>query len=411
MIFHCQRESRSCLVEDASEIDLRRRECYGVHSEDTKEAELDRENLIGPCDFHGNAHSEFFVFVFRRIFVLLDQESTASLQNAAIWLQLGPNLERAIPLNEAKRGVELQVRLEVFWERQLDFHGVGASVVENDLLSVELLVDEDVQIVLFLLNIDGHIDASAVDSDWDGLRVVLVLQEQREPLRNFSQLHRDKCELDLRAAVTVDFGCALETDLSEELFEDVGLAWLVVIFHRMVRHHDQSRVMRLVACRANAERASTVHFLTRKRFHIASGRLNRHCIVDALILVSFSGAISFRCCRLSVGALCPFFTFSIVTGQGRRRGRCLARLLTPTLLFLLNVVDGDEGNRRAIRRLYVDLGRQGSLVIDPQVLGALLSKDNISEVDGRVFNLDERFLAGANQRDVNAASFAQDGEH
>ena len=60
---------------------------------------------------------------------MLDEESTTRLQDAAIRPELRPDLEAAIPLDEAQRRVELEVRLEVLGERELNFHRVGTSVV------------------------------------------------------------------------------------------------------------------------------------------------------------------------------------------------------------------------------------------------------------------------------------------
>lgn len=54
--------------------------------------------------------------------------------------------------------------------------------MQDDLFTIELLVDKHVQVVLFLLYVDWYINTSAVDRDWDRLRVVLVLKEESEPL-------------------------------------------------------------------------------------------------------------------------------------------------------------------------------------------------------------------------------------
>lgn len=193
---------------------------------------------------------------------MLDQEATAGLENAPIWLKLSPNLELAIALDEAQCRIELKVRLEVLRESQLDFHCIGASVVQYDFFTVELLVDKHIEIVFLFFNVDGHIDTGALHCDRNWLGVVLVLQEERELLRYFSELHRDKGELDLCAAVTVNFSCALETDLCQELFKDVGLSRLIVIIDGLVGCHDQSRVTHALAqaCRSS-KRAPAVHTL------------------------------------------------------------------------------------------------------------------------------------------------------
>ena len=126
-----------------------------------------------------------------------------------------------------KRWVELQVWLEVFRESKLNFHGVSASVVENNLLTVELLIHKHVQVVLLVLYVDGHVDTCSVYCDRDWLCVILVLEEECKPLRHFRQLHWDESELDLCATVTVNFSRALETNLRQKLLKNVRLSRLV----------------------------------------------------------------------------------------------------------------------------------------------------------------------------------------
>ena len=129
MVLHGQLEARGCLVENTAKIDQRWCESYCIDSEDAEKAELDGEDLIGTGHLHRDAHGEFFVLILRWLLILLDEESTTRLQDAAIRPELRPDLEAAIPLDEAQRGVELEVRLEVLGERELNFHRVGTSVV------------------------------------------------------------------------------------------------------------------------------------------------------------------------------------------------------------------------------------------------------------------------------------------
>ena len=97
--------------------------------------------------------------------------------------------------------------------------------MQDDLFSVELLINEHIQVVLLLLDVNGHINARTSYCNRDWLRVVLILEEKCESLRHYGQLHRYESELDLGATVTVNFCRAFETDLGEELVEDVGLSW------------------------------------------------------------------------------------------------------------------------------------------------------------------------------------------
>lgn len=62
-------------------------------------------------------------------------------------------------LDISKSGVKLEIRFKIFWEEKLYLHRILGSVVQDDSLSVELLVDQNVEIVFFLLDINGHVNA------------------------------------------------------------------------------------------------------------------------------------------------------------------------------------------------------------------------------------------------------------
>ena len=72
VVLHGQLGARSCLVEDASEVKQLGREGDGRDSEDAKKAEFDWQDLVGASDLDRNAHGELFIFVLRRLLVLLD---------------------------------------------------------------------------------------------------------------------------------------------------------------------------------------------------------------------------------------------------------------------------------------------------------------------------------------------------
>lgn len=105
-----------------------------------------------------------------------------------------------------------------------------------------------------------------------------------------------------------------------------------------------------------------------------------------------------------------FFAFLVLVNGHSRRCRRSLHLLPPALLFLFDVIDGNEGNGCAVWRLNIDLSRQGTLVMNFQVLSVLFSKDDVTEVDGRVLDFYERLLASADQWDINLTSLAEDGE-
>ena len=48
----------------------------------------------------------------------------------------------------------------------MDLHGVGAAIEEHDLFTVHVREEADLEIILLLLHIDGHLDAFSSE---DGL--------------------------------------------------------------------------------------------------------------------------------------------------------------------------------------------------------------------------------------------------
>ena len=78
--------------------------------------------------------------------------------------------------------------------------------------------------------------------------------------------------------------------------------------------------------------------------------------------------------------------------------------------LLLDVILAQKGNRCAVGSLDVDLGRKSAFVYDFQVLGVLLPKNDITEVDMWRFDLDEGFLAGADQGNIDATGLTQNRE-
>ena len=71
--------------------------------------------------------------------------------------------------------------------------------MQDDLLSIELLIDQNIQVVLLLLDIDWNINTSTRHFDWNWLSVILILEEECEVLAYCCQLKGHKCELDLSA--------------------------------------------------------------------------------------------------------------------------------------------------------------------------------------------------------------------
>lgn len=163
-----------------------------------------------------DAHSELLIRVLGRLFVLLDKVAAAGAQNRPVWLELGPDFELAMTLNEAERRVELQIGLEVFGEGQLNLHAVRRAIIQDNFLTVELFVDQDVEVVFFLFNVDRYINTAPCNRDWDRLRVVLVLKEEGELLVDLVQLVGHKRELNLSAGVSFDLCSSFELHLGKE---------------------------------------------------------------------------------------------------------------------------------------------------------------------------------------------------
>lgn len=68
--------------------------------------------------------------------------------------------------------------------------------MQNYPLSIELFIDEDIQVVLFLLNIDWHVDTLTSHSERNWLCVILILEEDCKLLEKTCKLVRNEGKLD-----------------------------------------------------------------------------------------------------------------------------------------------------------------------------------------------------------------------
>ena len=141
MVFHDHCASGGAFVKHATEIKLRWVESDGIDCEDAEKIKFDWQNLISSSYFHWYTHCELFVLINRWFFILLDQIPLASLQDAPIGFKFRPDFELTFSLDETECGIEFKVWFEILWEEKLNFHGIGASVVKNNLFSVELFVN------------------------------------------------------------------------------------------------------------------------------------------------------------------------------------------------------------------------------------------------------------------------------
>jgi len=91
--------------------------------------------------------------------------------------------------------------------------------VQDNLLTVKLFVNENIQVINVFLDIDGYVDAATSNHDWNRLGVILIFQKQSKLLFNLSQLVRDKSELNASARISLNFSCSLKGNLSKEFIE------------------------------------------------------------------------------------------------------------------------------------------------------------------------------------------------
>ena len=66
--------------------------------------------------------------------------------------------------------------------------------MENDLIAIELIIDYNVEVILFLSHINGHVDAFSRKRYGNRIAVVLVLHEECEVLLDSSKFVGDKGE-------------------------------------------------------------------------------------------------------------------------------------------------------------------------------------------------------------------------
>lgn len=117
----------------------------------------------------------------------------------------------------------------------MDFHWSGTSVQKDYLFSVELFIDENIEVIFLLFDIDGDIDAFPADGDRYRLCVVLVLEEECEVLEDRAQLVWNKGKLNLRRGVPLYLCDPFELNLGEELLEGISSeyrrGWLLCQSH------------------------------------------------------------------------------------------------------------------------------------------------------------------------------------
>ena len=85
--------------------------------------------------------------------------------------------------------------------------------MEDDFLSVELLIHKNIEVVLLFLDIDWDIHTVSADFNWDRLRIVLILEEESKVLTDRSQFQWYEGELNLCARVPINLSGSFKRDL------------------------------------------------------------------------------------------------------------------------------------------------------------------------------------------------------
>ena len=77
--------------------------------------------------------------------------------------------------------------------------------MKDNLLSIKLLIDENIQVVLLFLDVDGYINALTSHGNLYWLSIVLVFKKDSEFLENAGDLEWDEGNLDFYFGVSFDF--------------------------------------------------------------------------------------------------------------------------------------------------------------------------------------------------------------
>ena len=82
--------------------------------------------------------------------------------------------------------------------------------MKDNPLSVKLVIDDNIEVVLFLCNINWDVHAGTANRDRNWLGIVLVFKEYCEFLVDGSKLIWYKYELDFLFGISIDICCSFE---------------------------------------------------------------------------------------------------------------------------------------------------------------------------------------------------------
>ena len=92
-----------------------------------------------------------------------------------IGCEFDPDIQGSLFLDVTDNGVELEVLFCFGGLQHLETHGALASVVESDLLSVDVTQEAYLEIIFLALDADWYLDAFALETDGDRRGVQTVL--------------------------------------------------------------------------------------------------------------------------------------------------------------------------------------------------------------------------------------------
>lgn len=175
MIFHDYRNSCSTFIKYSTKVNLRRSKCYCINSKDALNIKFNWQDLVCSCNLYWHVHCKFFIFIFGRdTIILLYQIFLAVSENCSIRFELKPNFKCSFALNVTQGRIKFQIWLQTSWEKKLNFHWLIASIIQNDLFSIELFIYQNIHIVLLFFYMDRYIYTFAFDRYSDGISIILI---------------------------------------------------------------------------------------------------------------------------------------------------------------------------------------------------------------------------------------------
>lgn len=268
----------------------------------------------------------------------------------------------ASTLNVTKSWIKLKILFEIFREEKLYLHGVLRPVVQDDLLSVKLLIDKDVQIVFFFLNINGNVDTETPNRYRNWLCIILVLEKQSEILLNCSKFIRNKGHLYLGLRVSFNRSGSFELNLREELLK-------FDFFFRKKANALQLRQQWVPLW--------SLFFLFFSWWICTFRQISQVLLLFVFPVYKFS------------------FLFCLIFD-----GICILLLL---LFTLLQIVHAEELDSFTIIGFDIDFCWQSTSVLKREVFCLLFAEYDISKVNLNIFYLNKGFLTSTDKWNVNFA--------